>query len=232
MGLVLIVGGKSWDIQTFPTAGNINNDDFKLCDCPQSKAIEKGCDLGNCRNISNLDIKNSWSTGVANKLSEISDSIDTEVNANRFFGLSNTITLIVNYLTALQTDVKKHYDWLGRMTKKSRRERCCQSVESLTEARGYDDYLTARIKEQLEFWNKKATMVSETEEIANSQTVTNLQLQTAVNNYNVNAAAAQEQIAAAEEKTSEATTTNTLRYIGIAILGIVVVYFAIKMFKK
>jgi hypothetical protein len=231
MGVVITVGSKSWDLPTFPTAGNTNPEGFKLCDCPQSKAIEKGCDMGACRNITNIDVKNTWPS-VQQKLQQIYDEVDTEVNANRFLGLTPTLALIGNTYLKLKTDVEKHKRWLTRIKDKSKRERCCQDGNSIASAISVDEALLQSIDTMQVNLGTRLQAVERYEAAATAGIVDQIALQTALNNYNVEAAAAAEQIAESEEKEAESTTSKYAKYIGFGILGIVVVYFAIKMFKK
>ena len=231
MGVVITVGSKSWDLPTFPTAGNTNPEGFRLCDCPQSQAIEKGCDMGACRNITNIDVKNTWPS-VQQKLQQIYDEVDTEVNANRFLGLLPTLSLIGNTYIKLKQDVQKHKAWLERIKDKSRRQRCCQSNNSIETAISVDNGLLASIDTMQDNLGTRIKAVQQYEAAATAGIQDEIAMQTALNNYNVQAAAAAEQIAESEDKTAEATTSKYVKYIGFGILGIVVVYFAIKMFKK
>jgi len=236
--MLVQIGDKQHTLPDFPTVGRVNPENFTLCDCPQSKAIQKGCDLGNCNNLSNFDAYQSFKKVVRPRLASILSDIQTEVNANRFIGLQGQAVVVATYLDTLYNDLKKHENWLKSMQGKNRRKQCCASEGDLSQYLTHDKNFIAEVIAVRDVWRRQPALIANLEATYSADVTTTAQagqqmvaLNTQVAAYNVQAAEAAVVIAESEVKVSDLNLSDTkkrLMIAGAVIFGAVVLYFVFK----
>jgi hypothetical protein len=237
--MVVTIATKQYDLPDFPTIGRINPNNFEICRCPQSKAIERGCNIGNCNNLSNADAFASYKAKVRDKLVAILGDINTEVNKGKFVGLENTADQIATYLGRIYVDIDNHRQWLGRMLGKPRKQQCCANEADL---RGYidtDKAFQTEVDKAYKVWQGQGRAIANLEVSYQSDVNTEGQTQTQqaayqqqVAAYNAQTAQAAEQIASSQAKVSDlflGDTSKRLLLVGGVVLFLVVLYF---IFKK
>ena len=232
--MIVKIGEKSWDLPDFAGAGATNEPGFILCDCPQSKAIEEGCNLGACRNVSLNDYVISYNAKVKVALPQILGAIGEEVSAFRFTGLQTQAANFVIYLKGIQTNVFAHRNWLKRMLEDggTRKRKCCQSDASLRNAIAIDDNFYSTVSKDYDSVVNLAAQIVKLEQAYISDIVQDIDLQTQVNQFNANVSATQVQIAENEGKVSAEFLQDSAKRILLVVAGLVGLYSLYKIFKK
>lgn len=236
--MVVQIGDKQHTLPDYPTVGRVNPANFTLCDCPQSRAIQKGCDLGNCNNLSNFDAYQSFKTVARPRLASILSDIQTEVNASRFIGLQGQAVSVATYLDGLYENLKRHESWLKGMQGQNRRKQCCASEGDLSQYLTHDKNFIAEVIAVRDVWRKQPALIANLEATYSADVTTTTQagqqmvaLNTQVAAYNVQAAEAAVVIAESEAKVSDLNLSDTkkrLMIAGAVIFGAVVLYFVFK----
>ena len=232
--MIVKIGEKSWDLPDFNGAGATNEPGFILCDCPQSKAIEKGCNLGACRNVSLNDYVASYNAKVKPATTQIIGAIGEEVSAFRFTGLLTQAANFIVYLKAIQDNVFKHRNWLKRMLEDggTRKRKCCQSDASLSNAIATDDSFYSTVSKDYDAVKNLAAQIVKLEEAYTSDVVQDIDLQTQVNQFNANVSATQVEIAENTGKVSAEFLQDTAKRILLVVAGLVGLYAIYKLVKK
>jgi len=232
--MVVKIGAKTWDLPDFNGVAHTNPASFVLCDCPQSKAVEKGCDLGACRNVSLSDYLASYNAKVKRATTEILGAIGEEVSAFRFSGLQTQAANFTIYLKSIADNVTSHKGWIKRMKESggTRRSKCCQNDASLSNALETDESFRVQVLKDYDAVKNLAAQIVKLEEAYQSDVMQDIDLQTQVNQFNANVSATQVQIAENTGKVSAEFLQDTAKRILLVVAGLVGIYAIYKLIKK